>query len=156
MGVCESSPSSQSSKNKKNIDSISSFEDNSTTTFTKSNPKKNSNFSLKQNNGYILPENLSKRDDIDLYVRIRKDHSDAGINANHHDTSAAVRFGRNGYSSYAERQERRTFRCHLRRSRYFPLQGKGEDLGCQACQSHKMVCACIRSSYPDAPFRLII
>ena len=70
MGVCESSPSSQSSKNKKNIDSLSSFEDNSTTTFTKSNPKKNSNFSLKQNNGYILPENLSKRDDINKYYNI--------------------------------------------------------------------------------------
>ena len=70
MGVCESSPSSQSSKNKKNIDSISSFEDNSTTTFTKSKSKKNSNFSLKQNNGYILPENLSKRDDINKYYNI--------------------------------------------------------------------------------------
>ena len=70
MGVCESSPSNQSSKNKKNIDSLSSFEDNSTTTFTKSNPKKNSNFSLKQNNGYILPENLSKRDDINKYYNI--------------------------------------------------------------------------------------
>jgi len=70
MGVCESSPSSQSSKNKKKRDSLSSLEDNSTTTFTKSNPKKNSNFSLKQNNGYILPENLSKRDDISKYYNI--------------------------------------------------------------------------------------
>ena len=70
MGVCESSPINQSSKNKKNIDSLSSFEDNSTTSYTKNNNKKNSNYSLKLNNGYILPENLAKRDDINKYYNI--------------------------------------------------------------------------------------
>ena len=70
MGVCESSSTNQPSKHKKNKDSLSSLEDNSTTTYTKNNAKKISNLSLKQGNGYILPENLSKRDDINKYYNI--------------------------------------------------------------------------------------
>ena len=64
MGVCESSTVEQN-KNKRNFDSQSTSEENS----TGFSSKKDIN-SLKTNNGYILPENLSKRDKINKYYHI--------------------------------------------------------------------------------------
>ena len=70
MGVCESS-STTNQKNKKVTASLSSLGDYSTegNSKNKSN-KKNSKSSIKTKDGFILPENLAKRDDINKYYNI--------------------------------------------------------------------------------------
>ena len=70
MGVCDSS-SSTNNKNEKNGVSISSFGDYSTEAYSKNKPnKKNSKSLITTKDGFILPENLAKRDDINKYYNI--------------------------------------------------------------------------------------
>ena len=72
MGVCESSSSTNQNKNIKVIKSLSSSSlgGYSTSTYTKNKSKISSSLSLRTKDGYILPENLSKRDDINKYYNI--------------------------------------------------------------------------------------
>ena len=73
MGVCESSSSSTNqNKDIKVIKSLSSSSlgGYSTSTYTKNKSKISSSLSLRTKDGYILPENLSKRDDINKYYNI--------------------------------------------------------------------------------------
>ena len=72
MGVCESSSSTSQNKNIKVIKSLSSSSlgGYSTSTYTKNKSKISSSLSLRTKDGYILPENLSKRDDINKYYNI--------------------------------------------------------------------------------------
>ena len=70
MGVCDSS-SSTNNKNEKNGVSISSFGDYSTEAYSKNKSnKKNSKSLITTKDGFILPENLAKRDDINKYYNI--------------------------------------------------------------------------------------
>ncbi len=64
MGICESGTVEQN-KNTREFDSLSTSEALSTGVIS----KKNIN-SIKQKMGYILPENISKRDDINKYYNI--------------------------------------------------------------------------------------
>ena len=73
MGVCESTSSSTNeNKDIKVIKSLSSSSlgGYSTSTYTKNKSKISSSLSLRTKDGYILPENLSKRDDINKYYNI--------------------------------------------------------------------------------------
>ena len=68
MGVCDSNINDNN--NKKGNDSLSSLGNYSTGTFTKNNNKNKNNLYTKQKDGYILPENISKRTDINKYYNI--------------------------------------------------------------------------------------
>ena len=68
MGVCDSNINDNN--NKKGNDSLSSLGNYSTGTFTKNNNKNKNNLYKKQKDGYILPENISKRTDINKYYNI--------------------------------------------------------------------------------------
>ena len=68
MGVCDST--TDNSKNNKDNNSLSSLDNYSTGVFTKGNSKKGSNPNYKTNDAFILPENLSKRTDINKYYNI--------------------------------------------------------------------------------------
>ena len=68
MGVCDST--TENSKNSKDNDSLSSLDNYSTGDFTKGNSKKKSNSNYKTKDGFILPENLSKRTNINKYYNI--------------------------------------------------------------------------------------
>ena len=57
--------------------------------------------------------------------------------------------------SYAERQERRPLRRHLRRRRDLPIQGQGQDAGRQAGKGHQVVRPGFRSADPAAEPDLI-
>ena len=70
MGVCESSGEI---KNIKSSCSPSSLGDYSTESFIKVEQKKNKDLFSKQKDGYILPKNLAKRDNINKYYKISKD-----------------------------------------------------------------------------------
>ena len=65
MGVCDCSSASDI-KNKNNLDSLSSLDNYSTGIFR----EKKNNFSIKNNNGFLLPEKLAKRTDINKYYNI--------------------------------------------------------------------------------------
>ncbi len=68
MGVCESS--SNLPKNKNGKDSFSELGEYYPESNTKHNNKKDNKIPIKLKDGFILPENLSKRDDINKYYNI--------------------------------------------------------------------------------------
>ena len=68
MGICESSSSEP--KNNRVLNSLSSFGDYSTVSNSKHNNKKTNKVSSKLKDGFILPENIAKRDDINKYYNI--------------------------------------------------------------------------------------
>ena len=67
MGVCETSTVSN---NKKELDSLCSLDKYSTGEFIKNDKKNKNELLLKKNNGFILPENLAKRADINKFYNI--------------------------------------------------------------------------------------
>ena len=67
MGVCESS-NIENNKTKRNFDSISTSGDYSTAANSRKETKKGN--PIKTKNGYILPENLAKRENIHKYYNI--------------------------------------------------------------------------------------
>ena len=68
MGICESSSSEP--KNNRVLNSLSSFGDYSTASNSKHNNKKTNKISPKLKDGFILPQNIAKRDDINKYYNI--------------------------------------------------------------------------------------
>jgi serine/threonine protein kinase len=67
MGICESSTVSN---NKKESNSLCSLDKYSTGEFIKNDLQKQKELLLKKNNGFILPENLAKRADINKFYNI--------------------------------------------------------------------------------------
>lgn len=92
MGVCDST--SGNSKNNKDNDSLSSLENYSTGSFTKGNSKKKSNSNYQTKDGFILPENLSKRTNINKYYNITQKVLGEGA-------SGVVCIGEKGGKQYA-------------------------------------------------------
>ena len=67
MGICETSTVSN---NKKESNSLCSLDKYSTEEFIKNDMTKKNELLLKKNNGFILPENLAKRADINKFYNI--------------------------------------------------------------------------------------
>jgi serine/threonine protein kinase len=67
MGICETSTVSN---NKKESNSLCSLDKYSTGEFIKNDLQKQKELLLKKNNGFILPENLAKRADINKFYNI--------------------------------------------------------------------------------------
>ena len=73
MGVCDSSPNK--------LESMSTQDEyNSNKSNSKKNHVKNDIMSLKKNDGYLLPANLAKRDDINKYYNIQQKILGEGAN----------------------------------------------------------------------------
>ena len=98
MGVCDST--SGNSKNNKDNDSFSSLENYSTGSFTKGNSKKKSNSNYQTKDGFILPENLSKRTNINKYYNITQKVLGEGA-------SGVVCIGEKGGKQYAIKKIRK-------------------------------------------------
>ena len=96
MGICEAS-----SKNQKDYATFSSLGDASTALSSQKIPTKNSkNAITKKNNGFILPENISKREDINNYYKITKNILGEG-------TSGIVCIGERDGKQYAIKKIRK-------------------------------------------------